>query len=302
MSFIVQSISKKYDQFQVVDSLSFTIQPGEIVGFLGPNGAGKSTTLKMIAGFLSPDTGSIQLSGVDLQKNEVDYKKKIGYLPESNPLYEDLYVLEYLDFLARVHSIPSPVKRIQDVILQTGLESMQHKKIGFLSKGYKQRVGIAAAILHKPELILLDEPTSGLDPNQLIEIRTLIQSLSEHAIILFSSHILQEVAAITDRVLVLHQGKLVADQPIEVLTQSSQHNLFVQFQEDMTALLPIIQLKYKVLEQHDKRTLVIQAKDKKELDQARQSLIGLSLEKGLHIERLQTQEASLEEIFKLLTH
>ena len=302
MSFIVQAITKKYDQFQAVESLSFTIQPGEIVGFLGPNGAGKSTTLKMIAGFLSPDTGSIQLSGIDLQQNEVAYKKKIGYLPESNPLYDDLYVVEYLNFLAQVHSIPFAGKRIQEVISQTGLQSMQHKKIGFLSKGYKQRVGIAAAILHQPELILLDEPTSGLDPNQLIEIRSLIQSLSASAMILFSSHILQEVAAIADRVLVLHQGKLVANQPMEELTQSSQHNLLVQFQEDMTAYLPLIQLKYKLLEQQDKRALVIQAKDAVVLDQARQYMMALALEKGLHIERLQTQEASLEEIFKLLTH
>jgi ABC-2 type transport system ATP-binding protein len=302
MSFIIQSISKKFDQFQAVESLSFTIQPGEIVGFLGPNGAGKSTTLKMIAGFLSPDTGSIQLSGIDLQQNEVAYKKKIGYLPESNPLYDDLYVVEYLNFLAQVHSIPFAGKRIQEVISQTGLQSMQHKKIGFLSKGYKQRVGIAAAILHQPELILLDEPTSGLDPNQLIEIRSLIQSLSASAMILFSSHILQEVAAIADRVLVLHQGKLVANQPMEELTQSSQHNLLVQFQEDMTAYLPLIQLKYKLLEQQDKRALVIQAKDAVVLDQARQYMMALALEKGLHIERLQTQEASLEEIFKLLTH
>jgi ABC-2 type transport system ATP-binding protein len=290
MSFTVQSISKKFDQFQAVESLSFSIQPGEIVGFLGPNGAGKSTTLKMIAGFLTPDTGSIQLSGIDLKQNEVAYKKKIGYLPESNPLYADLYVLEYLNFLASIHAISAPLKRIQEVIAQTGLLSMQHKKIGFLSKGYQQRVGIAAAILHAPELILLDEPTSGLDPNQLIEIRALIQSLSANAMILFSSHILQEVAAISDRVLV------------QSMTQSSQHNLLVQFQEDMTAHLPLIQLKYKLLEQQDKRALVIQAKDIVELDQARQYLMGLALEKGLHIERLQTQEASLEEIFKLLTH
>jgi ABC-2 type transport system ATP-binding protein len=221
MSLNVQTLSKKFNQFQAVDSLSFTIQPGEIVGFLGPNGAGKSTTLKMIAGCLSPDAGSIQLSRLDVQKDEVAYKKKIGYLPESNPLYEDLYVVEYLNFLASVHSIPSPSKRIEEVIVQTGLKSMQHKKIGFLSKGFKQRVGIAAAILHQPELILLDEPNAGLDPNQLIEIRGLIHLLSKNAMILFSSHILQEVAAISDRVLVLHQGKLVADQSIESLTQTA---------------------------------------------------------------------------------
>jgi ABC-2 type transport system ATP-binding protein len=302
MSLNVKAISKKFDQFQAVESLSFTIQPGEIVGFLGPNGAGKSTTLKMIAGCLSPDSGSILLSGLDVQKDEVAYKKKVGYLPESNPLYEDLFVVEYLNFLSNVHAIPSPSKRIQEVIEQTGLQSMQHKKIGFLSKGFKQRVGIAAAILHKPELILLDEPTSGLDPNQLIEIRGLIQSLSAHTMILFSSHILQEVSAISDRVLVLHQGQLVANQSIESLTQSTQHNLLVQFQEDMTAFVEVIQLKYNLITQEDKRALVIQAKDAVELDRARQYLMGLALEKGLHIERLQTQEASLEEIFKLLTH
>ena len=221
MSLNVQDLSKKFDQFQAVESLSFTIQPGEIVGFLGPNGAGKSTTLKMIAGCLNPDAGSIQLSGVDVQKEDVAYKKMIGYLPESNPLYEDLFVVEYLNFLANVHAIHSPTQRIKEVIEQTGLQSMQHKKIGYLSKGFKQRVGIAAAILHKPALILLDEPTSGLDPNQLIEIRGLIQSLSANAMILFSSHILHEVEAISDRVLVLHQGKLVANQTIESLTQST---------------------------------------------------------------------------------
>jgi len=221
MSLNVQAISKKFGQFHAVESLSFTIQPGEIVGFLGPNGAGKSTTLKMIAGCLSPDAGSIQLSGIDVQKEEVAYKKKIGYLPESNPLYEDLYVIEYLHFLATVHAIPSPSQRIEEVIAQTGLPSMQQKKIGFLSKGFMQRVGIAAAILHQPELIILDEPTAGLDPNQLVEIRGLIQSLSKQSMILFSSHILQEVAAISDRVLVLHQGKLVADQPIASLTESA---------------------------------------------------------------------------------
>jgi ABC-2 type transport system ATP-binding protein len=221
MSLNVQAISKKFGQFHAVESLSFTIQPGEIVGFLGPNGAGKSTTLKMIAGCLSPDAGSIQLSGIDVQNGEVAYKKKIGYLPESNPLYEDLYVVEYLHFLATVHAIPSPSQRIEEVIAQTGLPSMQQKKIGFLSKGFKQRVGIAAAILHQPELILLDEPTAGLDPNQLVEIRGLIQSLSKQSMILFSSHILQEVAAISDRVLVLHQGKLVADQSIASLTESA---------------------------------------------------------------------------------
>ena len=221
MALIVNGLSKKYEAQLAVDNLSFTIEKGSVVGFLGPNGAGKSTTLKMIAGFLAPDAGEVILNGISNQKDPIAFKKLIGYLPESNPLYEDLFVIEYLSFLANAHAIAAPAKRIQEVIAQTGLQSMQHKKIGHLSKGFKQRVGIAAAILHAPKLILLDEPTAGLDPNQLIEIRSLIQSLSKNAMILFSSHILQEVAAISDRVLVLHQGKLVADQSIGSLTQTA---------------------------------------------------------------------------------
>jgi ABC-2 type transport system ATP-binding protein len=191
--------------------LSFTIQPGESVGFLGPNGAGTSTTLKMIAGCLSPDAGSIQLSGIDVQKDEVAYKKKMGYLPESNPLYEDLFVVEYLNFLANVHAIPSPFKRIQEVIAQTGLQSMQHKKIGFLSKGFKQRVGIAAAILHQPELILLDEPTSSLDVSVQYQVLELLADLQrKHGIAyLFISHDLAVIRAMAHRVIVMKDGLVV---------------------------------------------------------------------------------------------
>ncbi len=217
MSLVVNTLCKNYGHQVAVNEVSFELKPGEIVGFLGPNGAGKSTTLKMLAGFLEADKGSIVLNGERIHQNASTVKKQIGYLPESNALYQDLYVKEYLQFLTSVHSITNAAKAIQSVIEKTGLGEMQNKKIAALSKGYKQRLGIAAAIIHKPTLILLDEPTAGLDPNQLIEIRALIQSLSKDSMILFSTHILQEVTAICDRVLVLHQGKLVADEPTRQL-------------------------------------------------------------------------------------
>jgi len=217
MSLVVNTLCKNYGHQLAVNEVSFELKPGEIVGFLGPNGAGKSTTLKMLAGFLEADKGSIVLNGERINQNATAVKKQIGYLPESNALYQDLYVKEYLQFLTAVHSITNASAAIQSVIEKTGLGQMQNKKIAALSKGYKQRLGIAAAIIHQPTLILLDEPTAGLDPNQLIEIRALIQSLSKDSMILFSTHILQEVTAICDRVLVLHQGKLVADEPTRQL-------------------------------------------------------------------------------------
>jgi ABC-2 type transport system ATP-binding protein len=217
MSLVVNTLCKNYGPQVAVNEVSFELKLGEIVGFLGPNGAGKSTTLKMLAGFLEADKGSITLNGERIHQNATAVKKQIGYLPESNALYQDLYVKEYLQFLTSVHSITNAAEAIQSVIEKTGLGQMQNKKIAALSKGYKQRLGIAAAIIHKPTLILLDEPTAGLDPNQLIEIRALIQSLSKNTMILFSTHILQEVTALCDRVLVLHQGRLVADEPTRQL-------------------------------------------------------------------------------------
>ena len=217
MSLVVNTLCKNYGHQVAVNEVSFELKPGEIVGFLGPNGAGKSTTLKMLAGFLEADKGAIVLNGERIHQNASTVKKQIGYLPESNALYQDLYVKEYLQFLTAVHSITNAGEAIQSVIEKTRLGQMQDKKIAALSKGYKQRLGIAAAIIHQPRLILLDEPTAGLDPNQLIEIRALIQSLSRDTMILFSTHILQEVTAICDRVLVLHQGKLVADEPTRQL-------------------------------------------------------------------------------------
>jgi len=299
MSLTVHQVSKKYEAHLAVDSVSFTIQPGEIVGFLGPNGAGKSTTLKMIAGFLPPDQGAITLNDCSIGKEPTAYKKRIGYLPESNPLYLDMYVKEYFHFLAEVHQLPNPNNRIQEVIGEVGLTFMQTKKIGELSKGYQQRVGIGAAILHQPALLLLDEPTSGLDPNQLIEIRQLIQSLSSKSMILFSTHILQEVTAICSRVLVLHQGKLVANEPIENLLKTSQNKVTVIFEQTIDAYLPELKALGFQIELVDKHTLVAEANDTNLL---KNKLMSFALAKGLNIQSLQSQQASLEEIFKLLTH
>jgi len=299
MSLTVHQVSKKYEAHLAVDSVSFTIQPGEIVGFLGPNGAGKSTTLKMIAGFLPPDQGAITLNDCSIEKEPTAYKKRIGYLPESNPLYLDMYVKEYFHFLAEVHQLQNPNNRIQEVIGEVGLTFMQTKKIGELSKGYQQRVGIGAAILLQPALLLLDEPTSGLDPNQLIEIRQLIQSLSSKSMILFSTHILQEVTAVCSRVLVLHQGKLVANEPIENLLNTSQKKVTVIFEQTIDAYLPELKALGFQIELVDKHTLVAEANDTNML---KNKLMSFALAKGLNIQSLQSQQASLEEIFKLLTH
>jgi ABC-2 type transport system ATP-binding protein len=299
MALNVIGLSKKYETQTAVDDLSFTIEKGSVVGFLGPNGAGKSTTLKMIAGFLTPDAGEVLLNGISNQKDPIAFKKLIGYLPESNPLYDEMFVKEYFSFLASVHQIKFPDKRIAEVIEQTGLTPMQHKKIGELSKGYKQRVGIAAAIIHKPVLILLDEPTSGLDPNQLIEIRALIQHLSKEAIVLFSTHILQEVSAICSSVIVLHQSKLVANTSIDQLLKPTQAAVRVVFEENITPYLSDAfwaGFNYKQIYKH---VLVVKSEH---LTTLKKNILNYALDKGLNIQALQTQEASLEEIFKLLTH
>ena len=211
----VKNLSKNYGKQSAVQDLNFRLEEGQIVGFLGPNGAGKSTTLKMMMGLIRPSDGSILIDGKDPQEQEVALKKQIGYLAENNPLYPDMYVREFLAFIGNIHQLKNLDQRIQEVIEWVGLQKEAHKKIQELSKGYQQRVGIAMAILHNPAILILDEPTSGLDPNQRAEIRDLIKSLQKDRIILFSSHILSEVEAICDRVLLLHQGKLVSDSPMK---------------------------------------------------------------------------------------
>ena len=222
MSIVVENLLKEYGEQKAVNNISFNIQKGEIVGFLGPNGAGKSTTMKMITGYLTPDGGKATVCGLDVVENPIAIKSMIGYLPESNALYYDMYVKEYLSFIGGVHQIDNLKSNIANIIELTGLTIEQNKKIGQLSKGYKQRVGLAASLIHSPEVLILDEPTSGLDPNQIVEIRNLIKQQSINKTVLFSSHILQEVQAICDRIIIINKGNIVADDTLVNLQKNNQ--------------------------------------------------------------------------------
>ena len=235
MSISVTNLSKNYGAQKAVNNISFTINKGEIVGFLGPNGAGKITTMKMITGYLSADAGQITVCGIKADEQNIETKKKIGYLPEANPLYMEMYVREYLAFIAGVHQIADAKKRVEEVIVIVGLSPEAHKKIGQLSKGYKQRVGLAASLVHNPEVLILDEPTSGLDPNQIVEIRNVIKALAQEKTILFSSHIMQEVEAICDRVIIINKGNIVADDQLINLQKlnGTQQQVRVEFKENI---------------------------------------------------------------------
>lgn len=230
MKVSLQGVSKSFGNQKAVDNLSFEVTKGEVLGFLGPNGAGKSTTMKMITGFLKPDAGIISINDYTIEENENQYKNNIGYLSEANPLYKDLYVKEYLSFVADVHKIHNSKSRIDECIQMTGLEKEHKKKIGSLSKGYKQRVGLAQALLHDPGVLILDEPTSGLDMNQIVEIRSLIQSIKSEKTIIFSTHIMQEVEALCSRVIIIESGKLIADDPIEKLSNRVAGELVLQLE------------------------------------------------------------------------
>lgn len=300
MSIIVAGIQKRYGNQLAVGGVSFELQRGEIVGFLGPNGAGKSTTLKMITGYVQPDAGTIWVEGLSVAEHPLELRKKIGYLPESNPLYYDMYVREYLQFIAGVHHLPAPEKAINQVIEMTGLTREAHKRCGQLSKGYKQRVGLAAALVHNPPVLILDEPTSGLDPNQIVEIREVIRKQGADKTILFSSHILQEVEAICDRVIILHQGKVVADNRIRQLQQeeNSGQVLEVQLREEVAEQewreLPGVQQliamgggRYRISTQ--------------DAEQLSRSLMQWTVQKGYTLLSFQREESSLEDVFRQLT-
>ena len=223
MSIEVKNLLKEYGEQKAVNNISFKVDKGEIVGFLGPNGAGKSTTMKIITGYLQQTGGEAFVCGLNVAEQPLETKKKIGYLPELNALYYDMYVREYLGFVAEVHKVDNPKQKIESVIDLTGLTIESKKKIGQLSKGYKQRVGLAAALIHDPEVLILDEPTTGLDPNQIIEIREVIKKQGLNKTVLFSSHILQEVEAICDRVIIINKGELVADDTLSNLTGNKKY-------------------------------------------------------------------------------
>jgi ABC-2 type transport system ATP-binding protein len=231
MSILVESLTKVYGVQKAVDSISFSAKPG-VLGFLGPNGAGKSTTMKILTCFIPQTEGKASVCGYDIEKQPLEVKRNIGYLPESNPLYLDMYVKESIAFIAGIHQMHSPEKRIGEIIEQTGLGPEQHKKIGQLSKGYRQRVGLAQAILHDPEVLILDEPTSGLDPNQLIGIRQLILDLGKTKTVILSTHIMQEVEAVCDHVIIINKGKIVANDTLTGLRDKNKgktlENIFIK--------------------------------------------------------------------------
>lgn len=224
MSILVSQLTKEYGSQKAIDSLSFEINPGEIVGFLGPNGAGKSTTMKLLTGYLTPSAGKAAVNGFDLSTSAMDARRAIGYLPEHNPLYLDMYVREFLLFVGKLNGIKGKAlrDRVEEMVKLCGLSVEQHKKIGQLSKGYRQRVGLAQALLHDPAVLILDEPTTGLDPNQLTEIRALIKATAANKTVLFSTHIMQEVEALCDRVIIINKGRIVADSPLAALRQRGE--------------------------------------------------------------------------------
>ncbi len=227
MSVRVQNLTKIYDTQRAVNDVSFEAKQGEVLGFLGPNGAGKSTTMKILTCFIPQTEGKAEVCGFDVETDPMEVRRRIGYLPEHNPLYKDMYVKEYLGFVARLHKVKNSKQRVSEMIERTGLGREQHKLIGALSKGYRQRVGLAQAMLHDPDVLILDEPTSGLDPNQLVEIRSVIKQLGKEKTVIFSTHIMQEVQALCDRVVIINKGKIVADDPIGQLQNRVSAELVV---------------------------------------------------------------------------
>jgi ABC-2 type transport system ATP-binding protein len=299
MSIKVDHILKQYGDQKAVDHISFEVGSGEIVGFLGPNGAGKSTTMKMITGFLRPDEGHITVCGIPVEGEAIATKKKIGYLPELNPLYHEMYVREYLGMKAGLHKIKAPTERIEAVVQLTGLTPEAHKEIGQLSKGYKQRVGLAAALLHDPEVLILDEPTTGLDPNQIVEIREVIRGLGKNKTILFSTHILQEVEALCERVIVVNKGKIVADDSIGNLKkQPSSSSIRVGFREEVSKETLAAIAGVRGVTQLGAMEWELETTDP---DALSKELMGFALQHNLNIVSLHTQTRRLEDIFRDLT-
>jgi ABC-2 type transport system ATP-binding protein len=300
MSIKVASLTKIYGTQLAVDHIDFELKKGEIVGFLGPNGAGKSTTMKMITGYLPPTDGTAVVSGFDIQKDPMEVRKRIGYLPEANPLYYDMYVREYLEFTAGIHKLSKPKDKIEEMISLTGLNKEAHKKIGALSKGYKQRVGLAQAMLHNPEVLILDEPTSGLDPNQIVEIRELIIRIGKEKTVLLSTHIMQEVQAMCSRVIIISNGKIVADDSIDKLQQmnTAEGAFLVSFETVVDEQLFKGLKNVKQIENlGSKRWKFYTSKP----DELRKEIMKWALQHDINISSMQSESQSLEEVFRSLT-
>jgi ABC-2 type transport system ATP-binding protein len=313
MSIAVNSITKIYGTQKALDSVSINIHPGEIVGLLGPNGAGKSTLMKILTCFIPPSSGDASVCGFDVLEQSIEVRKKVGYLPENNPLYLDLYVKEFLTFVAGTHQYNGAVKsRVNEMITLTGLQLEQHKKIGALSKGYRQRVGLAQALIHNPEVLILDEPTSGLDPNQLAEIRHLIKEIGKEKTVMLSTHIMQEVEAICDRAIIIHKGKIVADDSTKNLQQLTVSKTLIRVEFSVAIEKQILQkitgvkdilpgIDQAGLVKSKPSELAVWLLESEAGKDIRAEVFKFAVDKGLTVLSMQKEEQKLEEVFQELT-
>lgn len=299
MSISVRHLTKYYGNQAAIDNISFKADKGEILGFLGPNGAGKSTTMKIITGFIPQSSGEVEVCGMNIKTTPLETRKRIGYLPESNPLYSDMYVKEFLSFIGRIYKISNRNKRINEVIELVGLEREQQKKIGQLSKGYQQRVGLAQAIIHDPEVLILDEPTSGLDANQLEDIRLLIKNLGKEKTVMLSTHIMQEVEAICDRIVIIKNGVIVANDNMQSLQFDKKNQvIYVEFDGNVSRnQLNQLDLVNKVKEITN-NAFIIESKSDIDL---KKHIAQYAKDNNLLIVTLRVEEKSIEEVFKALT-
>ena len=302
MSIVVQGVSKYYGDQKALDQISFEVRTGEIVGFIGPNGAGKSTMMKIITGFIPASSGKVIVNGLAVEADNLEVKKQIGYLPENNPLYPEMYVREYLGFVASIYkSAISPKNQTDNIIVLTGLAPEQNKKIGSLSKGYRQRVGLAQALIHNPAVLILDEATTGLDPNQIVEIRNLIQEVGKEKTVMLSTHIMQEVEAICDRVIIIDKGIIVADEEksnIYSKLKRPRQVIQVEFDKEPGDLslkdIPNVSNVKKIRN----NTWLIEAETDEDL---RPSLYNFAVKNNLMVLSMNKQESNLEEVFRQLT-
>lgn len=300
MSIAVKDVSKLYGEQKALDQVSFEIGKSGIVGFLGPNGAGKSTMMKIITCYIPQSSGTVHVCGESVEENSMLVREKVGYLPEHNPLYLDMYVKEYLDFIAGVHKLSGREKRVKEMIDMVGLGLEQRKKIGALSKGYRQRVGLAQAMIHNPEVLILDEPTSGLDPNQLVEIRKLIVELGKEKTVMMSTHIMQEVEALCERVIIINKGKIVADEKASALrSDSTSEAIFVvEFDKKIDAAMLRKIANVKQVTPQEGNTWHITAKGTEDL---RNAIFQFAVKENLSVLTLAKKELKLEDVFKQLT-
>ncbi|GAB4336706.1 MAG: ATP-binding cassette domain-containing protein [Flammeovirgaceae bacterium] len=308
MSIVVECLTKKYGAQTAVDNISFEIKTGEVVGFLGPNGAGKSTTMKIITGFMTANEGDVRLNNFSVREQPEEVKKRIGYLPEHNPLYLDMAIADYLRFSAEIQGVEKSIigKRVKEMVERCGLTPERYKKIGQLSKGFRQRVGLAQALIHNPEVLILDEPTTGLDPNQIIEIRKLIKELGKEKTVILSSHILSEVEATCDRILIINKGKIVADGTANTLRTQAQGKEMLtvgieapNLQEIQSALLELPTVEsLKALESKNAYFQIVSKPDMS----SRKQIFELCVKKNWYLTELHGTETSLEDVFRELTN